>query len=132
MTPEITDTAIQNAFDAFPITARDGAKELRRLIFETSGEIPGVIVIDECLKWGQPSYVSPIGSTLRIGAPKGGGFGLYAHCQSSIISQFAQTFGADFTIEGNRGVLFNTIDDIQPNKLKLLIEHALTYKKKKI
>ena len=131
MTPAITCPEIQVAYDAFPPSDRSGAMALRALIFETAENISGLSAPTECLRWGQPSYITPIGSTLRIGIPKSGGFALYAHCQSTIISQFSHGFGADFQIEGNRAVLFQGKDDIQPEKLRLMIEHALTYKRKK-
>ena len=131
MTPAITSAEIQTAYDAFPPAVKSGTMALRTLIYETAKGISGLAAPTECLRWGQPSYITPIGSTLRIGIPKSGGFALYAHCQSTIISQFAQGFGADFQIEGNRAVLFQSKDDIQPEKLRLMIEHALTYKRKK-
>lgn len=131
MTPTITSPKIQTAFDAFPPETQSGAMALRALIFQTAKGISGMPAPTECLRWGQPAYITPIGSTLRIGIPKSGGFALYAHCQSTIISQFAQTFGMDFQVEGNRAVLFQNKHDIQPEKLRLMIEHALTYKRKK-
>jgi hypothetical protein len=130
MIPPINDPTVQIVFDAFPKPAQDGALVLRGLIFETAADLPDVSLLTECLRWGQPSYITPIGSALRIGIPKHGAFALFAHCQSTIISQIEQTFGNDFCIEGNRAVLFDTTEDIQPNKLRLLIEHALTYKRK--
>ena len=131
MTPPIASPEIQAAYDAFPPEVQSGAMALRALIYETAKGISGLPAPTECLRWGQPSYITPIGSALRIGIPKSGGFALYAHCQSTIISQFAQGFGADFQIEGNRAVLFQSQDDIQPEKLRLMIGHALTYKRKK-
>lgn len=127
MTPAIISPEIQAAYDTFPASVRNGAMALRALIYETA---KGIDAPTECLRWGQPSYITPIGSTLRIGIPKSGGFALYVHCQSTVISQFSQVFGADFQIEGNRAVLFQTVDEIQPEKLGLLIKHALTYTQK--
>lgn len=130
MIPAITDKNVQNAYDVFPACPRVGTLALCNLIFETAQSIPECPQPIECLRWGQPAYITPIGSTLRIGLPKSGGFALYAHCQSTIISQFSQSFGGDFSIEGNRAILFQTVEDIQPEKLRLLIGHALTYKRK--
>lgn len=42
---------------------------LRRLIFDTAKATKGVGVLQETLKWGQPSYLTPqtkSGSTIRI------------------------------------------------------------------
>lgn len=120
--------AVNAAYNAMPDTDRSGALTLRHLILNTADEMDDVTNVDECLRWGQPSYISPIGSTLRIAVPKSGGFGIYAHCQSSIISDFAGKFGQDFRIDSNRGVLFRTGQDIQPDKLVFLIRHGLRYK----
>jgi hypothetical protein len=130
MIPPITDPDIQAAFDGFPKPAQEGALALRALIFATASDMSDVPVPTECLRWGQPSFVTPMGSALRIGTSKQARFALFAHCQSTIISQFAQTFGADFHIEGNRAVLFESVKNIQPDKLGFLIGHALTYKRK--
>ena len=130
MIHSITDPKIQAVFNVYPKPAQDGALALRELIFRTAADLPDVPFPTECLRWGQPSYITPIGSALRIGIPKKGGFALFAHCQSTIISHFAQVFGMDFRTEGNRAVLFDTVEDIQAEKLRFLVEHALTYKRK--
>jgi hypothetical protein len=84
--------------------------------------------VHECLRWGQPTYIAPKGSMLRIGTVKSGDVALFAHCQTTIISDFAAQFGADFQIEGNRAVVFSTLSDVQPEKLRFMISHALCYK----
>jgi hypothetical protein len=86
--------------------------------------------VQECLRWGQPTYIAPKGSMLRIGMVKSGDVAIFAHCQTTIISDFAGQFGADFQIEGNRAVVFENTTDIQPEKLRLMINHALRYKEK--
>lgn len=130
MTPPITDIMVQAAFDKLPKVSRTGAMILRDLIYRTAHELPDNPPLTECLRWGQPAYITPKGSTLRIGVPKSGAFALYAHCQSTIISQFAQTFGTEYKIDGNRAVIFDSPNQIDPEHLRLLIKHALTYKVK--
>ncbi|GHA59542.1 hypothetical protein GCM10008927_26370 [Amylibacter ulvae] len=127
----ISNPQIEQAYASFPENVHEGANRLRDLILTTGAQLADVDNITECLRWGQPSYISPIGTALRIGVPKSGGFGLFTHCQSNVISNFTQTFGPDFRFDGNRGVLFETENDIQPDKLRLMIEHALTYKLKR-
>ena len=86
------------------------------------------VPVEECLKWGQPSYLTPKGSTLRLGVSKAGKPAIYAHCQSSIIGDFASQFAADFEIEGNRAVYLDRLEAGDKAKLRLLIRHGLTYK----
>lgn len=119
---------MQQAFDRFEGADRDGALALRDLILDEARSL-GITNVNECLRWGQPSYISPIGTALRIGAPKTGGFALHTHCQTSVIPEFEEQFGAEFTIEGSRAVHFQSESEIHPDKLRLMIAHALQYKR---
>ncbi|WP_162617668.1 DUF1801 domain-containing protein [Yoonia maritima] len=126
----ITDPKVQAAYDAFPTDARTSAMILRDLIFQVAKNIPKVGGLTETLKWGQPSYLtatSKSGTTLRIGAPKTGGCAIYAHCATNVISTYADTFPGLDQIEGTRAVHFKHSQDIVPDRIKLLIRHALTY-----
>ncbi len=121
---------VRDALDAAPRAARDGLWALRTLILETAASLPDVGRVEETLKWGQPAFLTPetkSGSTLRIGCPKSGGFALYAHCQTTIISNFAATFPGQDQIEGNRAVHFKHVDCIDPARHGQLISHALRY-----
>lgn len=107
---------------------------LRSLIFEIATHLPEVGEIEETLKWGQPSYLTSkpkSGSPIRLGIPKTGGFGIYTHCQTTLISDFQNLFPDDFTYEGNRAIHFNSGDDIPFDKLRMFISSALTYHIKK-
>ncbi len=128
--PPFSDPNVEAAFAAFPEPQRTGLLALRRLIFETAAEMPEVGTLEETLKWGQPSYLTPetkSGSTLRLGVPKQGGFAIYAHCQTTIISGFREFFPEDFVFEGNRAVRFTDPGALAADKLTLLIRRALTY-----
>ena len=103
---------------------------LRGLILEVAGRLPEVGPLDETLKWGQPAYLPRrprTGSTLRVGLHKGAQFALFAHCQTSIISDYAQAFPAWDRLDGNRAVLFDTPGQVEPERLSHLVRHALTY-----
>ncbi|WP_323781080.1 DUF1801 domain-containing protein [Thalassovita sp.] len=127
---EFTNPNVQAAFDAFPPEAQSGLIRLRGLIFATAEDLPEVGPVEEALRWGQPAYLTPVsksGSTLRLGVPKSGGFALYAHCQTTIISAFAAAFPGQDRVEGNRAILFSDASQIDPERHRLLIKHALTY-----
>lgn len=128
--PPFSDPAVAAAFDAFPDDARPDLMALRALIFDVAAETDGVGALQETLKWGQPAYLTPetkSGSPIRLGAPKDGGVALYAHCQTTIISDFQGLFPDEFTYEGNRAVRFVEGGDLKPDVLSLLIKSALTY-----
>lgn len=117
---------IKRVFDDVEAPERATLLAARDLIFDCAGDIP----VEECLKWGQPSYVAPKGSTLRLGLNKAGRAAIFAHCQSSIVSDFAAQFRTDFEIEGNRAVLLGDFEQEDQDKLRALIRHGLTYKVK--
>lgn len=130
MTTPFKDPNIARTFDGYPDDAQPGLRELREMIFKVAARTDGVGTIEETLKWGQPAYLTPetkSGSTIRLGLPKQGGFAIYTHCQTSIMSDFQALFPDDFTYEGNRAVHFKTGDDLPADKLHLLITRALTY-----
>ncbi|MEJ6397569.1 DUF1801 domain-containing protein [Yoonia sp. 208BN28-4] len=118
---------IAAAYAAMPENSRAMALRLRDLIYETAREMPQIGELSETLKWGQPSYTVKGGTPLRIAVPKTGGCGLYAHCQTTVIADYAAVHGTDEQIEGNRAVIFAQADDIVQDRLRHLIRNALTY-----
>lgn len=130
MTRAFASADIKAAFDIPDRQAREGLLVLRAMVFEVADDLPQVGKVKEALRWGQPSYLTPetkSGSTLRLGIPKSGGFALFVHCQTSLISDYRAAFPDATNIEGKRAVLFKTADEIDPNRLKWLIRQALTY-----
>lgn len=121
---------LQAAFDSFPDSIRDDLLRVRALILAVATETPAIGRVEETLKWGQPSYLTPetkSGSTIRLGVPKAGGYAIYTHCQTSLIADFQSLFPDDFTYEGNRAVVFADGEKPDEDKLRLLIKSALTY-----
>ena len=121
---------VRDVIDGYPPDARAGVLELRRLIFDVAHGLPGVGPLEETLKWGQPAYLPRkprTGSTLRLGLHKMASFALFAHCQTTIISDYAQAFPAWDKLDGNRAVLFDRPAQIEPERLSHLVRHALTY-----
>ena len=103
---------------------------LRGLILEEAARLPDIGRLQETLKWGQPAYLTPdvkAATTIRLGVPKTGGFALYTHCQSSVMSDFQAHFADRFMFDGNRAILFDTAKDLPLAPLATLIRAALTY-----
>lgn len=126
MTPELP-APIKAVYDAIPEPQRTLLLTLRGLIFDCAQSVQAGPV-QEVLRWGQPSYIAPKGSSLRLGVAKTGQAALFAHCQSSLISTFAQRFQGDFLIEGNRAVYLDVLGVQEQEKLRFLILHGLQYK----
>src|ERR1700677_2408762 len=104
---------VKAVFDAYPEPARSRLMALRRLILEAAAATDGVGALEETLKWGQPSYLTPrsrSGSTIRIDRLKNGGYGLFFNCQTSLIETFRAHYPDDFIFAGNRGIEFGDED----------------------
>lgn len=130
MTTAFEDPQVQRVFAGFPDHARPCLLQLREMIFQVAAQTEGVGKLRETLKWGQPAYLTvepKSGSTIRLGLPKQGGFALYTHCQTTILSDFQALFPDDFTYEGNRAIHFRPGDSLALDRLALLVKSALTY-----
>ena len=117
------------ALEAMPEAARAGVHALRRLILRVAAEEN--TAVREELRWGQPAFLSPKGTTIRIGTHKAARFALFVHCQTSLIDDFRAGPGAAMAFDGTRGVLFNDPDEIDAAALTILIRNALTYRQRR-
>ena len=121
---------VNQVIDQYEPPVRDGVLALRGLIYRVAGDLVSIGPLQEALRWGQPAYLTPAtgaGSTLRLGPHRDAVFAIYAHCQTTIIASYAQAFPGWDRIDGNRAVLFDSPDQIEPERLTHLIRHALTY-----
>jgi len=69
------DSAVDAVFGAYPKPVKAKLSALHRLIFDTAKMTKGVGALEETLKWGQPSYLTPdsrIKMSLTISKPMTG------------------------------------------------------------
>jgi hypothetical protein len=128
--PPFQTPQVAARFFDFSTSHRGVLLEVRHAIFGIASTLPETGRIEETLKWGQPSYLTPdtkSGTTLRLGVSKGGLPSLYAHCQTTLISDFKSIFPDDFAYDGNRAVHIDEMRRVPMEKLKLLIVRALIY-----
>ena len=127
--PEHPD--VRKKFQSYPEPIREKLLFLRQLILDTAAGIDSVGTLDETLKWGEPSYVSKIGSTIRIGwkekSPEH--YAMYFHCQTKLVDTFRELYRDEFSFEGNRTIVFQKDGAIAVDALKHCIALALTYHK---
>ncbi|WP_170427578.1 DUF1801 domain-containing protein [Ruegeria arenilitoris] len=121
------DPAVEAAFDALPEDTRAGALALRELVFDTAQALPDAQPLTEALRWGQPAYLAPKGSTIRLGGHKQASFALFVHCQSRLMGDFTTAFPGQDRLEGNRAILFDDAGQIDDTRHGWLIARALTY-----
>ena len=106
---------------------------LRRLILETASESDDIEKLEETLKWGEPSYLTKGGSTIRIGLKKENPkqYAIYFHCKTKLVDTFREIYLGVFSFEGNRAIVFGENEEIPVEELKHCIYLALTYHSRK-
>ena len=126
------DSTVQSVFCAYPAPVRDPLLALRALIFETAEETEGCGQILECLKWGQPAYLTEkpkSGTTIRIDAAKDipNEYAIFFHCQTRMIATLRDLYEDELVFDGNRAIRM-TVDNPPPNEIiRHCLAMALTY-----
>lgn len=102
---------------------------LRQLVLDTASESTGVGALEETLKWGEPSYCSNSGSTIRMDWKKSkpDQYALYFHCKTRLVDTFREIYRDTFQFDSNRAIVFHINDEIPVNELKHCISLSLTY-----
>lgn len=128
----IDNPAVAERFAGYPAATREQLLALRALVFETAEATPGVGRIEETLKWGQPSYLTPetgSGTTVRIDAHPGGGVAMFVHCQTNLVETFRRHYpGLDY--DGARAIVMRD-EPIDEVAVRHCIGLALTYHARK-
>lgn len=129
----ITQPEVDAVFAAYPDAVRDKLLFLRRLVIETAKETESVAKLEETLKWGEPSFVTKHGSTLRMDWKKKAPhqYAMYFQCTSRLVETFRLIFGERFEYEGQRAIVFQLNQAIPEMELKQCIKATLTYHKVK-
>jgi hypothetical protein len=128
-----TNPEVEVVFANYPAAVREKLLGLRDLIVETARELEGVSTLEETLKWGEPSYITKYGSTLRMDwkAKTPNQYAMYFKCTSRLVETFRTVFKNDFNFEGNRAIVFSMTDRIPKKELKECIKATLSYHKVK-
>lgn len=129
----IRDIRVKDVFDQYSKSVKPQLLNLRKLILKAASEIDELDKLEETLKWGEPSYLTKYGSTVRMDWKKKSPeqFAIYFKCTSKLVETFKKIYGDKFTFEGNRAIVFKLDDHIPEKELKHCIKIALTYHKVK-
>ncbi len=127
------DAAVAAVFEGYPEARRQQLLALRETILATAAATPGVGKLQETLKWGQISYLTPetkSGTTLRIDTdPASGQPTIYVNCQTDLVERYRALYPETFKYQGTRAVV---IDDMkQDEALHHVVALALTYHQRK-
>ncbi|WP_289024248.1 DUF1801 domain-containing protein [uncultured Salegentibacter sp.] len=124
-----TDPRVNEVFANYPDFVRDKLQHLRELVIETAEETEGVTVLEETLKWGEPSFVTKNGSTLRMDWKEKtpDQYAMYFQCTSRLVNTFRLVFDDKFQFEGKRAIVFQLNEKIPELELKECIRASLIY-----
>lgn len=130
---EIENPEVVEVFNMYPKHMRQKLMLLRQLVLDTASETEDITRLDETLKWGEPSYVTKGGSTIRMGwkESKPGQYALYFNCKTRLVDTFKERYGNQFKFEGNRAIVFNESDELPIDEVKHCILLSLTYHSRK-
>jgi hypothetical protein len=124
---------VKDIFDKYPKSARKQMLHLRKLVLKAASNIEGLEELEETLKWGEPSYLTKHGSTLRMDwkekYPEQ--VAMYFQCTSRLVPTFRTIYSGRFDFEGNRAIIFNLSDKLPDAEIIHCISLALTYHKVK-
>lgn len=124
----IKEIQVATTFDRYPDVMRDKLMFLRQLIIDTANEL-NIDNLEETLKWGEPSYLTVNGSTIRLAWRKSSPekYGIFFNCKTSLIETFREIYPSIFTYEGNRAIIFDLNDTVPVAELKQCIELSFCY-----
>jgi hypothetical protein len=119
-------------FANYPADVRARLLWLRELILETAAATAGVGILEETLRWGEPSYLttqSKSGSLIRIHwkPSDSGHYRMYFHCQTNLVATFRALYPTQLTYDGNRSIALRRNEGAPLDVLRHCIALALTY-----
>ncbi len=128
-----TNPEVKLVFDNYPDSVKKRMTHLRELIIETANETEGITHLEETLKWGEPSYLTKKGSTIRIDwkSKKPNQYAIYFQCTSRLVSTFRTVYKNTLDFEGKRAIVLQLKEELPKEALKNCIAAALTYHKVK-
>lgn len=126
MTSPPMPAQVESAFGQLPADIRPTLARLRVLIFAVA-EAEGAGPVEEALRWGEPAFIAPRGSTIRLGRAKTGAAALFVNCRTSLIEDFRPIAPEGSRFEGTRAVLFDPGQHIDEAALSILVARALSW-----
>ncbi len=128
-----TDPRLETKMANYPEFVQGKLLYLRELILKTASENSDTAELEETLKWGEPSFLTKNGSTIRMDWKKStpNQYQLYFKCTSRLVETFRIVFGDFFNYENNRAIIFQLDQEVPEMEIKKCITAALTYHKVK-
>ena len=125
----VSSSKVKDVFAGYPKHIEPLMLNLRDLVISVASKIEGLETLEETLKWGEPSYLTKGGSTLRFDwkPSKPDEYALYFNCKSKLVETFKELYREELTFDGNRAIVLKASEGIPADELKHCIALALTY-----
>ena len=126
---QFTNTDVKNTLELYPDNIQKKLMIIREMIFNLAAQNPDIGVIEETLKWGEPSYIAKHGSTIRLAWRKSSPdhYGIFFNCKSKLLETFREIYPTSFNYSDNRSLLFSSDQKIPKDELSHCLLLALTY-----
>lgn len=120
---------VSKIFEGYPERVRCKMNNLRDMVISVAESIHNLEVLEETTKWGEPSYITKRGSTLRMDwkAKRPDQYAIYFSCSTRLVSTFKILYGDMLTYEGKRAVTFQIDRPIPTEIVRHLIKLTLQY-----
>ena len=126
---------IQNSFNRFQPKTKSDLLRIRDMVLSVAKSNEMIGEVEETLKWGEPSYLTPAtksGSTLRLGQTKTDLKPvLFVNCQTTLVDEIRELYPDTFRYEGTRGVVLKSAPETMKHELEHTIALVLTYHARK-
>lgn len=118
------DRNVQKQMDTYPENAKTFAMGIRDLIYETA-KLKGTEIIEEALKWGEPSFRAKNGTPIRMDWKEKtpDSFYTFFNCKTIIIETCRELYSSELDFEGNRAIVLN----LHAEPPKHILQHCLSF-----
>ena len=122
------DKSFSEAWKRIPRELIPLADKIRSLIFSSARELE-LDYLSLTTKWGEASFVSSKGVTIRLAAYKHqqGALGVFFPCSSTMIQNCKELFPEEFEYEKQRAIILSKEGKLNTLTLELVIRAALNY-----
>lgn len=126
---QFQSTEVRDAFERMPRHIREQLLSLRALIFQVGLQAESTAEITEALRWGEPSYLTKSGSTIRLGwkSTAKDEYMMLFNCNSRLVATFKRIYPEAFEFRSNRAIVFKSGERIPTKALEHCIALALNY-----
>lgn len=122
------ELCVQQKFETYPANIKQKLLVLRETILLIADEL-SLTDLQETLKWGEPSYLTKRGSTIRFDwkekYPQQ--FCIYFNCKTPLVDTFKELYSDRLKFEGNRAIVIDINESMAWPELKHCIALSLRY-----